>query len=222
MRYLQRLISPSNGIVFDEIIPVPDAVKTAFKDIFQFDTMNNADFNGLKISKAVQAFIRAAIDKNVCEIAYQPTESSKTIHAFTPMEKAFDVSYFIQDQLSDQSEIRSKEQTYMRNVVLGHKTTDYESKNVIGWLDIDKHFFMFADDDAALNFRMLCTLYDGPKVDLNLNYLPHIGQRKDDALSQMKKLANTWNQTVFCKDTGWGDAQGFSVEPGTNPMELKL
>ncbi|MCB1533070.1 MAG: hypothetical protein KDJ35_09405 [Alphaproteobacteria bacterium] len=204
---LQVLLEPSSSkakTIADVAIDMPEPLAEAFAELFRFELMGQAEFEGDHIFKAVREFASLRNEPGLCEIHYDSGDHGRTIYALSAidMQSVDNTIEFLKDQLSEEPKVQCLKYTGMREAVfdLSNEKRSQTEKNIypktIGWFDLDNKRFLFIDRDALTGVKSLFDLYDIPVIDQELNYEPTLGDDLNDTKRRLSVLAKAWGMPL--------------------------
>lgn len=205
----------------DVPIWMPEDLSEVLGTVFSFDISGCSELEGDKLFCGFQSFGTYVKDNSICELSFNPTDElgldAPILHAFMPIEAADTVISFIEDQISERSQIETNNHIDMRSVLAPHtqRGMDHVRDDVCGWFDLDGSTFIFNDFNTFHGFRRLFgrSLLDIPHIDRYMGYVPPVGALPDDVTPLMLRLANIWGSAVSCDWNG----KELSIKPNS-PM----
>jgi len=217
---VQKLLYPRGRTLADTAIFMPPEMDEALHELFSFAVSGCWELEGDALFKGFREFGGHVREQNLCRISrYVYNESLRDgffLEAITPIDKAFETAYFINDQLSDNPEMRTTVPLNIKHAVETHDPRKDDSQRImdgdtLGWFDLEgPTMIFFHSSDAGRMIGAVYGLRDIPCVDENLNFLMRSGSIVSEQVKKMGVLAQAWKMPVVCKDANGFD---YSVAP---------
>lgn len=217
---VQRLLYPRGRTLAEVPISMPQEMSDALHEMFSFDVSGCWELEGRALFKGFREFGEHVRDQNLCRISRyfynEAVGDGDFLEAVTPIDKALETAYFINDQLSDNSEIRTIVPVGIKHAVETHDPRKGDFQRImdgdpVGWFDLEgPTMIFFNSSDAGRKIGAVFDLINLPCVDENLNYLMRSGSIVSKQVKMMGVLAQAWNTPVVCKNANGFD---YSVAP---------
>ncbi len=206
---VQKLLYPHGKTIADTAIFMPQTMRDGLHKLFSFAPSGDWDLEGDAFLKGFREFGEHVQEQNLCRISrYFYNEAlgdGSFLEAITPIDKALETAYFINDQLSDNPEIRTIVPVGIKHAVETHDPRKddlqrVEDRDTLGWFDLEGPAMIFFNSGSlGRKVGYVFDLIDLPCVDENLNYVMRSGRTVSEQVKKMELLAQAWKTNVVCK-----------------------
>ena len=198
MLKIQNLLYPNTGAeLLQQGVWLPEGLREAFENLFQFDCMGAAEFEGDKTFQALQKFYKFMQSGDLCEMRYQAElDGADELRVICPISKAREIVLFLDDQCCEQPTWDTVKSTGIRETITG---AEFGLVKKAGWFDHDHSAFIFADRSAAIKFTVMFGLESAPYqrpfpvINQDFQLEPQIGIGSDQHREQLRSLSRIWN-----------------------------